>query len=232
MSNKKNEIIVTEQGYMVEGVDFTSMFGDEMAGMTPTFDRVKIPSGGGLAFEVPGDDVESPDMVKEFKGVIVYHHPINVHYKEKFDGSSNPPDCASVDGKFGMDSDGEVIECSSCPNSKFGSADDKKGKACKQKRRIFVLREGEILPLILTLPTGSLQEFSTYIMRLLNKGKKSNTVVTKFSLKKAQNKNGITYSQAIFTVDRPLTAQEMANISKMTEQVKAIATSVTQHDSE
>jgi len=71
-------------------------------------------------------------------------------------------------------------------------------KACKNRRRIYVLREGEIFPLILSLPTGSLKEFSRYIKRLLSKGKKSNSVVTRFSLKKATNSSGITYSQAQF----------------------------------
>ena len=31
---------------------------------------------GGLAFEVPGDDPNSPDLQKEFNAVILYHHPM------------------------------------------------------------------------------------------------------------------------------------------------------------
>jgi hypothetical protein len=85
--------------------------------------------------------------------------------------------------------------------------------------------------LILSLPTGSLKEFSRYIKRLLSKGKKSNSVVTLFSLKKATNSSGITYSQAQFAVDRDLTADEYALISKLSEQVKAFSTRVG-HDTE
>jgi len=85
--------------------------------------------------------------------------------------------------------------------------------------------------LILSLPTGSLKEFSRYIKRLLSKGKKSNSVVTRFSLKKATNSSGITYSQAQFAVDRDLTADEYALISKLSEQVKAFSTHVG-HDTE
>jgi hypothetical protein len=84
-----------------------------------------------------------------------------------------------------------------------------------------VLREEEIFPLLLSLPTGSLKEFSRYIKRLLSKGKKSNSVVTRFSLKKAVNSGGIAYSQAQFAVDRNLTAEEYALVSKLSEQVKA-----------
>lgn len=222
-----NEVVAkNESTYLAGGVDLHELFSEEMSGLTPSFERIKIPAGGGIAFEVPGDDPNNPDSVKSFKAVILHHQPINSYYKEKYDGSNNPPDCASMDGKVGIDADGVVQTCAECPLSKFGSAEDGKGKACKQKRRIFLLREGEVLPVILTLPTGSLAEYSKYIMRLLSKGKKSNSVVTAFSLKKAQNSGGITYSQAVFAVDRDLTAEELAAVSRMSEQVKATANSV------
>ena len=86
--------------------------------------------------------------------------------------------------------------------------------------RCYLLREGELFPLILSLPTGSMREFSRYIKRLLSKGKKSNMVVTRFSLKKATNASGIAYSQAQFTIDRPLTSEEQILINRLSEQVK------------
>ena len=85
---------------------------------------------------------------------------------------------------------------------------------------MFLLREGELFPLILSLPTGSMREFSRYIKRLLSKGKKSNMVVTRFSLKKATKNSGIAYSQAQFSIDRPLTTEEQLLITKLSEQVK------------
>ena len=103
--------------------------------------------------------------------------------------------------------------------NQFGSGENN-SKACKTRRRVFLLREGELFPLILSLPTGSMREFSRYIKRLLSKGKKSNSVVTRFSLKKATNNSGIAYSQAQFSVDRPLTSEEQVLISKLSEQVK------------
>jgi len=69
-------------------------------------------------------------------------------------------------------------------------------------------------------------------MNLLGKGKKSNAVVTKFSLKKAQNAGGINYSQAVFSVDRVLTPEEYANVNRLSEQVKALATRVDTLDEE
>ena len=229
-----NEIAKKENAELTynEGIDLASVFAEEMDGLTPTFERIKIPSGGGISFEVPGDDPENPDTVKEFKAVILYHHPINCYYKEEYTGGNNPPDCGSMDGHVGIDAEsGEVKNCAECPFNKFGSG--KNGaKACKQKRRIYLLREGEALPTLLSLPTGSLAAFSRYIMNLLGKGKKSNAVVTQFSLKKAQNSGGINYSQAVFALDRSLTPEEMTNVNRMTEQVKALANRVVALDEE
>ena len=49
---------------------------EELQGLNITFDRIKVPSGGGLAFEVPGDNPDEVDLQKEFSAVILYQHPI------------------------------------------------------------------------------------------------------------------------------------------------------------
>lgn len=229
-----NEIVKREENAVAFGgaVNLGEVFAEELDGLTPSFERIKIPAGGGLAYEVPGEDPDSPDSVKEFKAVILYHHPINCYYEEEYTGGNNPPDCGSMDGKVGIEAEtGIVKSCADCEFNKFGSAKNG-GKACKQKRRIYLLREGEALPTILSLPTGSLGEFSKYVMRLLSKGKKTNGVVTKFTLKKAQNSGGINYSQAVFAVDRELTAEELKNVIPMSDQVKNMATHVSGLDEE
>ena len=45
--------------------------------------------------------------------------------------------------------------------------------------------------------------------------------MTRFSLKKATNNSGIAYSQAQFSIDRPLTSEEQVLLTKLSEQVKA-----------
>ena len=107
---KREESAVAEYG---SGVNFSELLAEELDGLTPTFERIKIPAGGGLAYEVPGDDPDSPDSVKEFKAVILYHHPINCYYKEEYTGGNNPPDCGSMDGKVGIDA-----ETGECKNSR------------------------------------------------------------------------------------------------------------------
>jgi hypothetical protein len=228
MSNELAKSEVKSVGFVAASANMAAVFAEEMDGLTPQFERIKIPAGGGLAFEAPGNDADSPDMVKEIKAVILYHQPIHAYYKEKYTGGNTPPDCGSYDGHVGADAEsGEIKECKECPFNKFGSGENG-AKACKQKRRLYLLREGEMLPIILTLPTGSLGDYSKYVMRLLSKGKKTNSVVTKFNLKREQNAGGIMYSVAVCTVDRDLTAEELAVVEAMSVQVKALSTKITE----
>jgi hypothetical protein len=195
---------------------------EELAGLPIKFQRIQIPSGGGLAFEVPSDNPDNPDTVKEIKGVILYHHPVHAYYTSEYTGGNNPPDCGSINGVHGVNRvTGEITQCEFCENFQFGSGKDG-GKACKQKRRLYILREGELLPTVITIPTGSLTLFSNYVMSLVNKNLSSNGVVTRFTLKKATNKNGIVYSQVVFAADKMLKADEKAAIKKMAEQIKNI----------
>ena len=230
-NNKNNEIVTVETGFITE-VNLKDIFSEELDGLRPTFDRIKIPAGGSLAYEVPGDDPSSPDNVKEFSAVILYHHPINSFYKEKFNGGNNLPDCGSIDGKIGVEAEtSECRLCKDCPRAKFGSGDNG-GMACKQKRRVYLLREGEMLPVLMTIPTGSLREFTKYITRLVCKGLKANSVVTKFTLKRAQNSTGINFSQVVCSVERQLTLNEKNSIAVLSEQVKAMSTGVSINDAE
>lgn len=174
-------------------------------------------------FEIPGDDPDEPETVKEFSAVILYQHSLNAYYKSEYQGGSNPPDYGSFDGHNGEGTPGG--NCDTCPLNQYGSG--KNGaKACKNRRRLYLLREGEIFPMILSLPTGSLKVFTRYLMRVIPKYKTSNAVVTRFTLKKTSSNTGINYSQAQFSVERALSPEEYQLISAMTEQVKALSKNV------
>lgn len=203
---------------LLADMNMAEIMAEELDGLDAGFERIKVPSAGSTMFEIPGDNPAELEAVKEFFGVILYHHTLFAYYKDKYTGSNNPPDCGSLDGVTGDGVPGG--ECEKCPYSKFGTGENG-AKACKNRRRIFVLREGELFPLLLSLPTGSLKELTKYLKRLLSKGRKSNSVITRFTLKKAVNTTGIQYSQAQFDIERALTPEEYALIQGMTEQVKA-----------
>jgi len=216
-------ITTTENNAFAVTANLSASLSEEMQGLNLTFDRIKVPSGGGIAYEVPSDNPDEPDTKKEIKAVILYHHPVHAYYKEKFTGGNEAPDCASYDGICGIAKDtGEIKNCKDCELNQFGSGENG-GKACKTKRRVFLLLENSAIPVIFSIPTTSLNDFSKYIMRLIGKNKKSFQVVTKFTLKKEQNAGGITFSKVVINVERDLTEAELKSIMPLTEQVKAIA---------
>jgi len=197
MNSKKQSIALATQksGYLtLASEDYTATISEEMDGLDMSPDRIKIPSGGVTSFEMPAEDGEDTVSVKEFSGVIIYHHPLNAFYATKYTGGSNPPDCGSFDGVTGIGTPGG--SCKSCPYNQFGTGENG-SKACRNRRRVYILREGELFPLLLSLPTGSLKAFTRFVKQQLSKGRKLNAVVTKFALKKAVNTGGIAYSQAL-----------------------------------
>ncbi len=126
------------------GLDIADMM-SELDGMDIVFERIKIPSAGSIVFEVPGDDGE-PDMTKTIEAVILYHHPLNTYYNSDYTGGNNPPDCGSFDGIRGEGAPGG--DCKVCPYNKYGSGPND-SKLCKNRQRMYLLREHEIFPMLL-----------------------------------------------------------------------------------
>lgn len=208
--------------------DIAQMLTEELDGMGQVpFDAVKIPSGGGLSFELSGDDPDNPETAQTLTGVIVHHHPVNVYWEHDFDGAGGLPDCSSPDGKHGLNAKtGEVLDCASCPYNQFGSGKGN-SKACKNTHRVYLLRENETLPILLTLPPTSLRAFKDYLAkRLIMKGKRSTDVLTSIKLKREKNADGIAYSACVFTKAGDLTPDQIAAVKPVAAWVKGISSRV------
>jgi hypothetical protein len=220
IANTAMEIAVpTESAFLaLADIDYADIMSEGMEGLDITFERIKVPDGGGTMFEMPTEDGETK-QIKEFSAAILYHHQMRCYYKGEYTGANVPPDCGSYNGKYGTGIPGG--ECRNCDLNDYGSG--KNGsKACKDKRRLYVLLEGESFPMIISLPTSSIKAFSLYVQHVLTRRKKKlHEVVTRFSLKRVQNKGGIYYALAQFAVDRPLAHDERAQTSRLSEQIKA-----------
>lgn len=221
----KNELAQTS-GYaaLANRADMDTTFAEDCDGLEFSLDRIKIPAGGGTAFEVPTDEEGTTDMVKEITGVILHSHSVNSYYVQKYSGGSNPPDCGSFDGKTGTGNPGGV--CKDCPYNKFGSGDGK-SKACKNRRMLYILQENEFFPVVLSLPPGSVGSYSNYVKHLISKGLRPGGVVTKISLKKSTSADGISFSQAVFKNERLLTTEEKDALAPMVAQMKEMAANLT-----
>lgn len=209
--------------------DIGEIISEELDGLgTIPFDTIKIPSGGGLSFELPGETEDNPVAATEVVGIIIDHHAVNAYWESEYDGSNNQPNCSSFDGKSGLDTDsGELRTCESCPFNQFGS-DTKggKGKACKNMHRIYILVSGQPLPMLLTLPPTSLKAWKNYLAKkVVVRGKRPWMVLTKITLKKEKNEGGIAYSQAVFTKVADLTPAECETIKPMAAAIRGLTRS-------
>ena len=210
LKNGSNIVEVVEENLGSEGVSSYDL------------DRVKIPAGGATAFEVP--TLEGEESVKEIEGIIIFWKTARAYWPEKFNGENNPPQCSSVDGEVGQGTPGGY--CSKCPLAQFGSAENGKGQACKQMRQLFIVRENDILPLVLTLPPTSIKPAKQYFMRLASKGIKYTHAVTKITLEKAKSGEGITYSKAAFALVKQLEPAVCTKIDAFTESIRPMLETV------
>lgn len=227
----KNELATLEKNHF-DLVPFTAEIRDaieeELDGMSLRFDMVKTPTAGSLAFEVPSDDPENPDIAKELIGIIVNHHKVNAFWEGEFDGANNTPICSSRDGKSGFDTQAaETVNCANCPRNQFGSDKNGRGKACKNMEHLYLLRSGNPLPIVVVIPPSSLKAWQEYLSKgVVLRGKKLNEVLTKITLKKEQNADGIQYSKFVFTKLDNLTPDEIAYVGPMAKALKDLTQNV------
>lgn len=177
-------------------------------------DRVKFPSSGGIAWEVP--TLDGSDIAKEIVGIIIYKRRGRVYYDMPFDGTLQPPKCSSPDGEIGQGDPGGV--CKTCPMSQWGSArgadgSAERGQACSERELLFILREDDILPIIISIPPTSLRVSTQYALRLASRATRYWHVTTGLELVKVQNANGIPYSQLKLSVVSKLNPQEVERIA-------------------
>lgn len=211
---KKNEVAVVEKFSLVTGLeamdeDTKAELADEIGDLDDDggieAKHIKIPSGGGKAYEVETDNPDDPDVMKEVEGVIIFTHKMNAYWAHAFregdaDGNQNRmPDCSSMDGKQGIFREsGEVRDCASCPYNQFGSAG--RGKACKNMRRLYIMMSGKPDIYLLTVPPTSIRDVNKTLRKIMmTKHIPYSRMVMKFGLAGAESGDGIKYSRV--TID-------------------------------
>lgn len=166
--------------------------------------RIKVPAGGGLAWELPDGSVS-----RELMGIIIHRQLVRAYWAQPFSGGGTPPDCQSPDAVTGFGNPGG--SCARCPFAQWGSAtgpsgEAKPGQACRLITRIFLLPPGGMLPIFLPLPPSSHKAARRYVTDLLARGTPYWHVVTRVGLQRVRSREGIEYSQATFQVAGELDA--------------------------
>ena len=167
------------------------------------FDIVKSPSGGSTVFSVPG--LTGEEAEKELTGIILDYTTPRAYWDTPDPIEGTPPVCMSQNSI--VSHDGKA--CFSCPYNDFGSKDgESNAKACKESVLLFLLRPGNVLPLLVRIPVTSKPRFLKYTARLAGNLVPVNSVVTKISLEKATSKAGKPYALFNFEAVSILSPQE------------------------
>lgn len=98
----------------------------------------------------------------ELKGVMLHKQKVRALWKQ----GENVPLCSSLDCIAGTDREGKKRACSSCPYDAWGSASDnaeeRRGKACKEMRRIYLVEKDGFLPILVTLSPTSIRPWDDF----------------------------------------------------------------------
>ena len=212
------EYPILEPGQIAETLE---IFKDNVGpGGISTLDlpRIKCPTGGDTTWLLPTLDGDQHE--KEIEGIVLAWKPARLFWRKSIaeGGSGKPPDCTSRDGFVGHGDPGG--ECAECPYAEFGSSSKGRGQACKQVRQMLLVRPGEILPHLITVPPTSLRNAAQYFLRLLGLKIPFWGVTTKIRLERARNEANIDYAKMTFLKGRLLTTEELAAIRPFHQQMK------------
>lgn len=183
--------------------------------------RIKVPAGGGKSWALPDGDA-----AKTITGILV-HITRRRAYWANPDPTGDPPNCSSSDMEIGQGDPGGP--CEACPCNVFGSAkkpdgSEGRGKACKEKKLLFMLREGQTLPDVVEIPPASLGALRQFQLKM---GVPYWAMVTRLELREEKNKDGIKYAEVVPVKVGILGADQANAIRAYAEQLSSVFEAVT-----
>jgi hypothetical protein len=185
-------------------------------------DRAKVPTGGATNWEVPSLDDDAAAQ-KQLTGIIVHFATNRAYWSQPLEasGMSSPPDCFSPDGKMGIGDPGGA--CATCHMNQWGTDDKGVGKACKEKRMVYLLQPDSYLPLVVQMPTMSIKAANQYFMRLAAKAIPYYGVITALGLERTQQRSGgLSYSRITLKMVSPLSGPDLELVTRYVEVLKPL----------
>lgn len=166
------------------------------------FGVVTIAGGGAGVFKVKEPGAEEPTSgIQEIDCVVLASHLMNVRWGHDYGTrqQGERPICRSMDGETGIEEEtGETHRCAECPYNQFGA--DGARKQCTNKRQLYIMREGDLLPILFALPPSALEAYNNYrILTRVTMRIPLYSLVTRITLKNKTSNNGSEYSTPVFT---------------------------------
>ena len=226
MATEKMEISLVKQPELyLPAADELKEITEELRGVLTRsmLGTIQIANGGACCFKVkePGADEATPG-VQAIEGVILCSHPTNALWGHDFSHreQGEMPVCRSMDGQRGTILEtGEVRMCAECPHNQFVDGH----KECTNKKQLYIMREGDLVPILFSLPPTALKYFDKYLVRCrLTMRVPLFSVVTRITLRNETN-NGNEFSVPVFTPIGKLPKEEAHRLSVYAQEFAAAA---------
>lgn len=199
--------------------EFRENIGDDI--ITPQdLERIKVPTGGMTKWEIQSLEGDS-EMSADLRGILIHWKTIRAFWQEAYSGAGTPPDCKSMDGITGTGNPGGV--CSQCPFSQWDS--DSKGgggQACKLMRVLFLMRENQILPVVIQAPPTSVKSFKQFFLRMASDSIPFYSVVMSLKLVQTKNKSGIPYSLIVPSIAERLDPDTVKMVKAYADKIRSV----------
>lgn len=108
----------------------------------------------------------------------------------------------------------DAYDWASLPQAQYGSGKNGRGKAVNDQRVCFILRKGDIMPVIVTIGTGSFGNFRKFLRGLTQAGLPYYRSVVSFTLAKTKNETGQPYCEVCPTLIGVLSEDDAAAVQK------------------
>ncbi len=111
--------------------------------------------------------------------------------------------------------------CAICPLNAWGSGDNGRGKACKNMRHLFLLRDGAFMPLQIILPPTSIRPFNDFVSMIFAARRRGTCgSIIQIGLKRMNNGKD-DYSVATFKKLYDFTGEQLAQMKMFADGFKS-----------
>lgn len=173
MTKKENALAVIDEAQypaLTSGSDQLQIIQDNLDGEEITIDvlnEIRPPLGEGVTWIIEDEKGETTST-KKLEGILVYIKSTRAYWrKDASEGA--PPDCQSSNGRIGIgDPGGSCLEChwNQYETATNDDGSQGKGKGCNERRNLFFVRPGQVLPDIVSVSATSIPPIKKWLLRL------------------------------------------------------------------
>lgn len=166
--------------------------------------RIKVPTGGATTWSVPSADGD--ESCKAIDGIILHTNRRRAYWPNPMPTGDRPACISDGHCITGVGDPGGPCGTNDkpiCPHNYFKTAVKQDGsfgagKACKEKRFMFILRPSKHLPDVIGVPGASLKFAKQYLVDLSKIDLPFYGVFTRVTLKETKNSDNISYAEVQF----------------------------------